>query len=88
MLGTDSTWYGSPQPLIDAFRAFRIPPRMQEQFGYPELTAADKERILSANAQALYGVPDATLHGADHERDRSWVSNASAALTAAIAFAR
>ena len=23
--GTDSTWYGSPQPLIDAFRAFRIP---------------------------------------------------------------
>ena len=86
--GTDSTWYGSPQPLIDAFRAFRIPPRMQEQFGYPELTAADKERILSANAQALYAVPDATLHGADHERDRSWVSNASAALTAAIAFAR
>ena len=23
--GTDSTWYGSPQPLIDAFRAFQIP---------------------------------------------------------------
>ena len=23
--GTDSVWYGTPQPLIDAFRAFRIP---------------------------------------------------------------
>jgi predicted TIM-barrel fold metal-dependent hydrolase len=86
--GTDSTWYGSPQPLIDAFRAFRIPPRMQEQFGYPELTTADKERILSANAQALYAVPDAALRAADGERDRSWVTNASAALSAAIASAR
>ena len=54
--GTDSTWYGSPQPLIDAFRAFAIPPRMQEEFGYPAITAADKDRILSANAQRLYGV--------------------------------
>ena len=88
MWGTDSTWYGSPQPLIDAFRAFRIPPRMQEQFGYSELTTADKERILSANAQALYAVPDAALHAADGERDRSWVTNASAALSAAIASAR
>ena len=65
--GTDSTWYGSPQPLIDAFRAFRIPPRMQEQFGYPALTAADKERILSTNAQELYGVSDDALHAADRE---------------------
>ena len=86
--GTDSTWYGSPQPLIDAFRAFRIPPRMQEQFGYPELTTADKERILSANAQALYGVTETALHAADDERDRSWVTNASPALSAAIASAR
>jgi uncharacterized protein len=86
--GTDSTWYGSPQPLIDAFRAFRIPPRMQEQFGYPALTTADKERILSTNAQELYGVSDHALAAADRERDRAWVSNASTALTAAIASAR
>ena len=33
--GTDSIWYGSPQPLIDAFRTFEIPERMQEEFGYP-----------------------------------------------------
>jgi predicted TIM-barrel fold metal-dependent hydrolase len=86
--GTDSTWYGSPQPLIDAFRAFRIPPRMQEEFGYPALTTADKDRILSANAQELYGVSDDALRVADRERDRSWVTNASSALSAAIESAR
>ena len=48
--GTDSTWYGSPQPLIDAFRAFTIPERMQAEFGYPPLTDAVKARILGANA--------------------------------------
>ena len=54
--GTDCAWYGSPQPLIDAFRAFTIPEAMQAQFGYPPLTAAVKERILSTNAQTLYGI--------------------------------
>ena len=41
--GTDSVWYGPPQSLIDAFRAFRIPESMQEEFGYPELTIAVQE---------------------------------------------
>ena len=54
--GTDSTWYGSPQPLIDAFRAFTIPERMQETFGYPPLTAAAKAAILGHNAARLYGI--------------------------------
>jgi predicted TIM-barrel fold metal-dependent hydrolase len=54
--GTDSIWYGSPQSLIDAFRAFTIPERMQEQFGYPPLTDRAKDKILSTNAAALYGV--------------------------------
>src|SRR5262249_9798394 len=36
--GTDSIWYGSPQPAIDAFRAFQIPAELRERFGYPELT--------------------------------------------------
>ena len=53
---TDSTWYGSPQPLIDAFRAFTIPERMQEEFGYPALTGTIKGRILGGNAAALYGI--------------------------------
>jgi uncharacterized protein len=82
--GTDSTWYGSPQPLIDAFRAFEIPERMQAQHGYPPLTAGVKKRILSANAQTLYGISAAELQAADRERDRAWVSNASAELTRTI----
>ena len=82
--GTDSTWYGSPQPLIDAFRAFRIPERMQAAFGYPALTPEITERILGANAQALYGVSDETRAEAGAARDRAWVANASAALAGAI----
>jgi uncharacterized protein len=82
--GTDSTWYGSPQPLIDAFRAFQIPQRLQAEYGYPPLTIESKERILSTNAQRLYGISDDTLNAVDRERDRSWVSNAAAELTRAI----
>jgi len=54
--GTDSIWYGAPQPLIDAFRAFTIPEWMQERFGYPPLTPTAKRKILGANAAALYGI--------------------------------
>jgi predicted TIM-barrel fold metal-dependent hydrolase len=54
--GTDSVWYGPPQPLIDAFRAFTIPEWMQERYGYPALTPAIKAAILGANATRLYGV--------------------------------
>ena len=65
--GTDSVWYGSPQPLIDAFRAFEIPERMQEEFGYPALTRDVKRRILSSNASEVYGITAPT-------RDDRWVS--------------
>lgn len=54
--GTDSIWYGAPQSLIDAFRAFTIPEWMQERYGYPALTRAAKRKILSTNAATLYGV--------------------------------
>ena len=54
--GTDSIWYGSPQSLIDAFRAFTIPERMQEEFGYPPLTEKVKRRIFGLNAAKLYRV--------------------------------
>jgi hypothetical protein len=54
--GTDSVWWGSPQWLIDAFKALEIPESMQEQFGYPALTEKVKRRILGENAAKLYGV--------------------------------
>jgi predicted TIM-barrel fold metal-dependent hydrolase len=78
--GTDSVWYGSPQPLIDAFRAFTIPDAMQEEYGYPSLDAEAKERILSVNARVLYGISDATIESVTRERDSGWVANAAPAL--------
>lgn len=66
--GTDSIWYGSPQDQISAFRAFEIPPSMQENYGYPELSARAKEKILGLNAAALYGVDvDATRCAIDED---------------------
>jgi uncharacterized protein len=54
--GTDSIWWGSPQWLIDAFKALTIPEQMQEQFGYPALTEKTKRRILGLNSARLYKV--------------------------------
>lgn len=54
--GTDSIWFGSPQWQINAFKAFTMPPRLIEEFGYPEVTDAIKAKILGLNAAELYGV--------------------------------
>lgn len=82
--GTDCVWYGSPQPLIDAFRAFRIPPEIADAHGYPALTDEIKDLVLSRNAQRVYGVGDDVLHEADRQRDRSWVVNARTELARAM----
>jgi len=76
--GTDSVWYGSPQPLIDAFRAFEIPERMCERHGYPALTADVKERILSRNARELYQIADAT--GEDRVTPDTWSNGVAPSL--------
>jgi uncharacterized protein len=74
--GTDCIWYGSPQPLIDAFRAFTIPQRMQDEFGYPELTPQIKARILADNAAGVYGVDlDQARKAADAD-NRAWLADA------------
>lgn len=80
--GTDSIWYGSPQPLIDAFRAFTIPERLQERHGYPALTSEIKDKILSHNARRLYAVADERLgpHG-----DPDWVGGAALELQRTLA---
>jgi uncharacterized protein len=80
--GTDSIWYGSPQPLIDAFRAFQIPESFQEQFGYPALTFDIKEKILSHNARRVYSVSDMALADAAASlgASPSWVGGASVEL--------
>jgi predicted TIM-barrel fold metal-dependent hydrolase len=85
--GTDSIWYGSPQPLIDAFRTFTIPSRMQEEFGYPPLTAEIKAKILGVNARAVYGITDADVARARADRDRNWVESLRPGIAAAVAAA-
>ncbi len=71
--GTDSIWYGSPQPLIDAFRAFQIPPSYREQHGYPELTPQIKEKILGLTAARVYGVDAGRAREAAGRDDLAWV---------------
>lgn len=59
--GTDAIWYGSPQPQLQAFRAFSISNEFQERFGYPALTEQVKARLLGRNAAELFDLdPDAT----------------------------
>jgi hypothetical protein len=55
--GTDCLFYGSPQPQIQAFRAFRISEELQERYGYPALTNERKAKILGLNAARLYQMP-------------------------------
>ena len=82
--GTDSIWYGSPQPLIDAFRTFQIPERMQAAFGYPALTIETKAKILGANARAVYGVSDDELASAASDATREWVDALQPMIAAAV----
>jgi len=54
--GTDCIWWGSPQWLIEAFRRFQIPEKLQEQFGYAPISERDKELIFGRNLARIYGV--------------------------------
>jgi predicted TIM-barrel fold metal-dependent hydrolase len=85
--GTDSIWYGSPQHLIDAFRAFQIPASFQERYGYPALTAEVKDRIMSRNARGVYGVSDEQVTRAAAQSP-AWVTNAAAEVRKAVDAAR
>jgi hypothetical protein len=61
MWGTDSIWYGSPQPQIMAMRAFQITAEFQERYGYPALTDEIKAGVFGLNAAGLFGIdPTAT----------------------------
>jgi hypothetical protein len=54
--GTDSIWYGSPQPQIQAFLMFQISTQFQQQYGYPALTNEIKRKILGLNSARIYGI--------------------------------
>ena len=67
--GTDSIWYGSPQDQIQAFRAFEITPQFQEQFGYPALTSAVKEKILGKTSARIYKIKSSAPAKCDFTRE-------------------
>ncbi len=59
--GTDSIWYGSPQDQIQAFRAFQISEKLQEQHGYADLNAELKAKIFGLNACKPYAIQAAEV---------------------------
>lgn len=85
--GTDSIWYGSPQALIDAFRAFEIPERMQAEFRYPALSVETKAKILGTNARSVYGITDAEVARATADVERTWVDALRPDIAAEVAAA-
>ncbi|MEL7367864.1 MAG: amidohydrolase family protein [Myxococcota bacterium] len=60
LFGTDSVFNGPPQGQIAALRAFQIPARLREEFGYPEITDDIRRKILGLNAAPLYNVDPTT----------------------------
>jgi len=59
--GTDSVWYGPPQPQIMAFRAFNVSQEFQHRYRYAALTDTIKAEVLGLNAARLFAVdPQAT----------------------------
>jgi predicted TIM-barrel fold metal-dependent hydrolase len=64
--GTDAVWYGSPQPQIQAFRAFQIGTDHQERYRYPALTPQLKRKVLGLNGARLFGLdPEVTRCAVD-----------------------
>ena len=74
--GTDSIWYGPAQPVLDAFRAFQIPPAMRDEFGYPELTPEIKAKILGRNGARLYGIDLERAKALRESDDLAWMTQA------------
>lgn len=54
LFGTDSMYYGKPDPQLQKFREFQIPEDMQQRYGYPVLTMGIKSKILGLNAARLF----------------------------------
>ena len=70
--GTDSIWFGSPQPIIDAFRTFQIPPAMCEEFGYAPITDAVRAKILGENAARVYAIDLEAAAAQKSHHDATW----------------
>ena len=74
--GTDCIFYGPPQSMIDAFRAFQIPDEYRQKYGYPQLTDQAKEKILGLNAARIYGLDPKETKARAKNDQMSWVKSA------------
>jgi predicted TIM-barrel fold metal-dependent hydrolase len=54
--GTDSIWNGSPQSQIERLRRLKIADDLVEEYGYPPLSDAIRDRIFGRNAARLFGI--------------------------------
>ena len=54
--GSECPLLGSPQPIIDWFWDMEIDDELQDRYGFPEITEADKRKILGENQAKLFGI--------------------------------
>lgn len=54
--GSECPLLGSPQPIIDWFWDMEIDDELQDRFGFPEISEADKRKILGENQAKLFNV--------------------------------
>jgi uncharacterized protein len=76
--GTDGIFYGPPQSIVDAFRAFQIPEWMRAEFGYPKITPSMRAKILGINASRVYGIDLDLTRKMMRSDDLAWAREAAA----------
>jgi predicted TIM-barrel fold metal-dependent hydrolase len=54
--GSEAALAGPPRPYLRAFMDLRIPDDLRDGYGYPQITLADKRKILGHNAARLFGI--------------------------------
>jgi uncharacterized protein len=54
--GTDAPLSGSPAPYLQAFLELEMPEDLRSGYGYPQVTRADKAKILGLNFARLMGI--------------------------------
>jgi predicted TIM-barrel fold metal-dependent hydrolase len=54
--GSEAALVGSPEPYLRTFMDLSISEELQDGYGYPQITRADKEAILGQNFARLLGI--------------------------------